>query len=377
MSNTVNIKRLIDVSTAISATAQGRRDFRNVLFIFKGEEIGDKRVNLATSYEEAVELAGSTSEVAKAAKTFFAGGFAGSKPTNFYFANFDSENSEVWSDVITEILSNSTYYWITTDSTFTVEEKLALATAVEASTTIKFHYIAGDSTVNAITEDVDTDVTSLVAQVKANKFKQTNVVYNDASLDDEYHSVAAASYFAIPDFTSSRPLGSLAHKQFAGITASKLAEATTPTAGFDNLDAKNATVYVAFGETGRNVMERGNCGSGDDISYVYAADYIDYTITYNIFDLLVRIPALRFNAAGKALLYGAIASAFQELKDAGVISAGTDPDTGVEYLNGYNIDIPLNISATKKAQGIWDGITCVGLLAGICKKVVISNTLKL
>lgn len=376
MSDTVNIKRIIDVSTAVAASSQARRDFRNALFIFQGTQIGSKRVNLVDSYETALDLYGSNTEVVKAAQVFFAGGFNGIKPQNLYVANFNKE-SETWSDIITELLSDPSYYWMSCDKNFTVEEKEALASAVEASSVNKFFFMADDNTTAAISSDKDTDDTSLVAYACANKLSHTAVVYSDADQVSEYHSLAAISYFATVDFTAARPLGSLAHKQFSGITASKLSAATTPTAGFDNLDSKNGTAYVAFGETGRNVMERGNTGAGTDIAITYAADYIDYTITYNIFDLLTRIPALRFTAEGKAQLYSAIASAFKELKAAGVIAGGTDPDTGVDYLNGYNIDIPLNISRTKKQQGLWDGIICVGLLSGFCKKVVVTNTLKL
>lgn len=376
MSDTVNIKRIIDVSTAVAASSQARRDFRNALFVFQGTQIGSKRVNLVDSYETALDLYGSNTEVVKAAQVFFAGGFNGIKPQNLYVANFNKE-SETWSDIITELLSDPSYYWMSCDKNFTVEEKETLASAVEASSVNKFFFMADDNTTAAISSDKATDDTSLVAYACANKLSHTAVVYSDADQVSEYHSLAAISYFATVDFTAARPLGSLAHKQFSGITASKLSAATTPTVGFDNLDSKNGTAYVAFGETGRNVMERGNTGAGTDIAITYAADYIDYTITYNIFDLLIRIPALRFTAEGKAQLYSAIASAFKELKAAGVIAGGTDPDTGVDYLNGYNIDIPLNISRTKKQQGLWDGIVCVGLLSGFCKKVVVTNTLKL
>ena len=376
MSDTVNIKRIIDVSTAVAASSQARRDFRNALFVFQGAQVGSKRVNLVDSYETALDLYGSNSEVVKAAQVFFAGGFNGIKPQNLYVANFNKE-SETWSDIITELLSDSSYYWMSCDKNFTVEEKEALASAVEASSVNKFFFMADDNTASAVSEDKDTDSTSLVAYAYANKLSHTAVIYSDTDQASEYHSLAGISYFATVDFTTARPLGSLAHKQFSGITASKLSAATTPTAGFDNLDSKNSTAYVAFGETGRNVMERGNTGAGTDIAITYAADYIDYTITYNIFDLLIRIPALRFTAEGKAQLYSAIVSAFKELKAAGVIAGGTDPDTGVDYLNGYNIDIPLNISRTKKQQGLWDGIVCIGLLSGFCKKVVVTNTLKL
>jgi hypothetical protein len=376
MSDTVNIKRIIDVSTAVAASSQGRRDFRNALFIFQGAQVGSTRIGLVDSYETAIEVYGSNTEVVKAAETFFAGGFNGIKPQNLYVANFNTE-SDTWSDVITEILSNSSYYWISCDKNFTLEEKEALASAVEASSVNKFFFMADDNIAAAVAEDKDTDETSLVAYAYANKLSHTAVIYSDIGQESEYHSVAAISYFATVDFTASRPLGSLAHKQFAGIQASTLSAAPTPTIGFDNLDSKNGTAYVAFGETGRNVMERGNCGAGTDIAITYAADYIDYTITYNIFDLLTRIPALRFTAEGKAQLYSAIVSAFKDLKASGVIAGGTDPDTGIEYINGYNIDIPLNISRTKKQQGLWDGIVCIGLLSGFCKKIVVSNTLKL
>ncbi|MEE1281702.1 MAG: hypothetical protein UHK60_05540, partial [Acutalibacteraceae bacterium] len=103
MSDTVNIKRIIDVSTAVAASSQARRDFRNALFIFQGTQTGSKRVNLVDSYETALDLYGSNTEVVKAAQVFFAGGFNGIKPQNLYVANFNKE-SETWSDIITELL---------------------------------------------------------------------------------------------------------------------------------------------------------------------------------------------------------------------------------------------------------------------------------
>lgn len=376
MSNTVNIKRIVDVSTAVSVVTAGRRDFRNALFIFQGAQVGTGRVNLVTSLEEAVNLAGSNSEVAKAAQTFFAGGFNGIKPTNLYIANFD-DGDETWADVITELLADSRFYWIAVDSNFDTAEKLELAAAVEASTSIKHFAMLDDTTAAACTQDVETDTTSLIAKLFSYKYTHTAGIYSDATQASEYHAMAAISYFATVDFTAARKLGSLAHKQFSGITATVFTGATTPTAGYDNVVAKNGSVYINAGEQGRTVMEKGNAADGKDIAFTYAADYLDYQITYNIFDLLVRIPALTFTSEGKAMLYSAIASAFEELKAAGVIAGGTDPDTGVEYLNGYAIDIPLNISSANKAQGLWNGIVCIGLLAGYAKKIVVTNTLKL
>lgn len=376
MSNTVNIKRIVDVSTAISVAGAGRRDFRNALFIFQGDQIGTGRVNLVTSATEAVELAGSNTEVAKAAQTFFAGGFNGIKPTNLYIANFD-DGDETWSDVITELLSDSRFYWIGVDSNFDTTEKLELAAAVEASTTVRHFAILDDTTAAACTQDVDTDTTSLVAKLFAAKYTHTAAVFSDSTQASEYHSMSAISYFATVDFTAARPLGSLAHKQFAGITATVFTGATTPTAGYDNVISKNGSVYINAGEAGRTVMEKGNAPDGKDISFIFAADYLDYQITYNIFDLLVRVPALHFTLEDKVLLQSAIESAFIELKQAGVIAGGTDPDTGITYVNGYSIDIPLNISSANKAQGLWNGITCIGLLAGYAKKIVVTNTLKL
>ena len=70
MSDTVNIKRIIDVSTAVAASSQARRDFRNALFVFQGAQVGAKRINLVDSYETALDLYGSNTEVVKAAQVF-------------------------------------------------------------------------------------------------------------------------------------------------------------------------------------------------------------------------------------------------------------------------------------------------------------------
>ena len=81
------------------------------------------------------------------------------------------------------------------------------------------------------------------------------------------------------------------------------------------------------------------------------------------------------NQDGARMLATTIASSFEVLAASGVIAAGTSIDGEVFSGSGFKYSIPMP-SGVAKANGLWDGIVCSALLAGSCKKVVITNDLK-
>jgi hypothetical protein len=369
----VSIKRIIDVQSIIQSAAQTRRDFRNVLFVFKGVMVNSLRVNSYSSYSDIATAYGSNSEVTKAALKFFSGGFNGLKPLTFWVANFDS-GAETWSDVITELLGDPRYYYFSLDNSFTIAENEALAASIEASTKIKYMgaYLTNDAV--AASAALAADTTSIAKIFYNNDYSRAFMHY-DTELTD-YKQVADLSYFATVNFTKDRPLGSLAFKTFSGITPTDFG--LNVDAYTQNLQDKNCNYYTAFGEVGRNIAYAGVLSNGTQINVQVGADWLEYNVTYAIYDLLVTLPNLTYTNADFNKLYSVIDTVCQQAVAFGLLAAGTDQLTGVKYPTGYFIDIPdpKTVSSTDKSQGKLTGITITGILAGSVIKIEITNLLK-
>jgi len=366
----LNIKNIIDVQTIISPVPQERRDFRNVLFTFDGVEVGGQRINLYTTYGDVVDAYGSTSEPAKAANTFFSGGFLGLKPTNFYVANFES-GTETLADVINDLLGDPRYYMLAIEQGFSEAQNIEWIDAVEASTKISYLLSIQSDDTEIKDTDIVADTGSIAKYLYDNDITKTFITY--APDMGEYQALSPLSYFATVDFTSARPLGVLAYKQFSGITATALTDGESA-----NLLSKNANFYAAFGEVGRNIYYKGVNGKGDFVDSWVGVDYINYNITYNIFDLMITLPRLAFTTEDFTKLEQAISEVFVNVNEAGLIAGGTDPDTDEDLPYGYKVTIPSpnDVSSADKAAGILKNITCVGLLAGSAIKFTITNVLK-
>lgn len=90
----VSISRIIQVGTSVANIPPSQRDFRNVVFIWKGAKKGTNRINyVGNDTQMVIDTYGSNSEVFKAQATFLAGGFNGVSPTNLYVANIDADQT--------------------------------------------------------------------------------------------------------------------------------------------------------------------------------------------------------------------------------------------------------------------------------------------
>lgn len=484
---TISIKKIIDVSSILPSQAQARRNFAYAGFVQKSNKTETR------SYSSAVEVAedlGSNSEAYKAALKYFAGGFNGIKPSQFYvilinstgltsssqgifttgdissnlasliavtdgnftiakdggsainvnvdlseattFAevatliqdeirisdaslrnvsvSYDSDSiiftSDTYgddssieiatgdatdltgvdyfnggsatdgstgtlADLITSTLSDNRYYHLMLSNDWETGDILEWSSAVQAATRIT--YLLWALTTEAATADdsIDEDTGSLARVLFDRKASKTCLVYDTSSVD--YKQASLPSYFGVVDFTAGRPLGSLAFKQFSSISETSLSSSQ-----FDNLIAKYVNFYATFGEVGRVISYKGVSCSGQFINDIIAVDYIDYNMTYNIFDLMITLPRLGFEAGDFSKLEQAIERVYLEALASTIIAGGTDPDTGETLLNGYSISIPSpdTISSADKAAGLIQNITTVGLLRGSAVKFVVTNTLK-
>lgn len=375
MSNIINIKKFIDVSTSVSPTPLGRRDFRNILFVQKGEDSSATVVTAYTDLESLVAGEGSNTAAAQMATIFWGGGFNGVKPSSTVFvAKIGAASQEEFSAAFTSLLGSSDYYLIALDNALSAYTTIA-ASANEAAT-IPHYLFCLDTDINAINKDAADDETSVSVYLFNNKLTRSASFWTDDAKKGTYPNVAAASFFAVTRMSAASPLGNLAYKIVSGVVPVDFTGADVqPSQAWDNLASKMANAYVTLGETGRTCFQAGTCGSGDNIDEYIAADYLNYTITYNVYDLLTSVPKLPMNMSGAKRLYNVIAAAFDSLNAAGVIGGGISQDGESFGESGYKISIPIP-TGLNRATGLWDGVLCTALLTGSCKKVVIGNNLK-
>lgn len=303
---------------------------------------------------------------------------AGVTGTNLLGANFLNGGSSTdgttgtLAALITTFLNDARYYHICLANGWTDEEILQWSSAVKSATKISYLLWALSTDSDIADEDLATDTSSIARTLFDQKVTKTSLIYDATSLP--YKQASLPSYFGIVNFTEAQPLGSLAFKTFPNQTPTSIDDTQ-----YENLVSKNVNFYGAYGEVGRNIAYPGKVPAGNFINDVIAVDYIDYNMTYNIYDLMVTLPRLGYTTEDFAKLYAAIERAYISALNSGIIAGGTDPDTGEVLVNGYSINIPdpATIPPEEKAAGIITGITTVGLLKGTAIKFIITNTLKI
>lgn len=381
--NVINIREFVDVSTSVAATPTNvSRDWGALLFVQKGT---NGQATTTTTYDdlEALLQAMSNTEAAKAATVFYGSTYNGISPTSpITVAVIGAADATEFTTNFSALLGSEAYYHIVLDTNFTVAMQKAAAGLAQAQNANAAHKLyLDDHSEDAIEKALADDTDSIAAYCASNKYTHTAVVWSDATNTNKYYSAAMAAFFATRKFDgSSRRMASIAHKQASGIAPVDLAitianSTNTPTQRFKNLDSKNCSVYANIKIVGLPAWERGNLPSGDDISDFISADYINYRVSVAVFQLLQAVPRVPMNSAGATMLAGTLRLCWNELAAAGVITGGTALDGTVIPEPGYIISIPLP-TGVAKANGLWEGIYCVGLLAGSCKKVVIGNELK-
>lgn len=351
---------LNDVATILQDTIRLAGSlFRNITVTFDGTNfIFTSETYGSTSEFEITTLAGTGTDLTGAS---YLDGGAVTNGTTGTLAN-----------IINGFLQDNRYYHTILSNDWNDQEILEWSSSIEASTKITYMLWALSTDSNIVDQDVQNDTTTVAKTLFDRKASKTALIFDATNTD--YKQASLPSYFGVVDFTAARPLGALAFKQFASISATLLTDAQ-----YENLRSKNTNFYSVFGEVGRDIAYSGQVSSGSFIHDVITADYIDYNMTYNIFDLMITLPRLGYTTEDFAKLYQAIELAYIQAASAAMIAGGTDPDTGEEYLNGYKISIPdpSTISSADKQAGIVKDITTIGLLRGAAIKFVITNTLKL
>jgi Protein of unknown function (DUF3383) len=273
---------------------------------------------------------------------------------------------------ISNFLKDTSFYHIILDNQFSEAQTLEWSSAVEAAT--KYTYglwiQSNDSEIKSTT--LLTDTGSMALDFFNRKKRKSWLTYADSL--PEYTQASFASYYGYTNFTASRPLGCLAFKSFTDAVPCDLTDSN-----FDNLKAKYVNFYGVYGEAGRNIAYMGTAPNGNFINDVILADWLDYNMTYNIYDWITKKDRVAYTSADFAELRQVIEQVFITALGFGAIAPGTDPDTGENYVNGYKIVMPKpsDISSTDKSQGILPNIQTIALTSGNVVKIVITNTLKI
>lgn len=381
--NVINIREFVDVTTSVANTPVNvARDWGALLFVQKGT---NGSATTITTYDTLADLmeAASNSEAAKAAAIFYGTGYNGVTPSSpITVAVISASSASDFTTNFTALLTSEAYYGIVLDTNFTTEMQKAAAAANEAALTSTAHMLyLDDHSTDALTKALAADTASVAAYCRNNNYTHSVVCWSEAANTNKYYSAAMASFYATRRFdSSSRQMASIAHKRASGISPVDLTitvsgNTQSPTARFKNLDEKNCNVYANIKVVGLPAWERGNLPSGDDVSDFISADYLNYRVSVAVFQLLQSVPRLAINQDGATLLNNTLVMCLNELASSGMISGGVALDGDVIPNPGYKINIPIP-TGVARANGLWEGIYCVGLLTASAKKVVIGNELK-
>lgn len=389
--NVINIRRFVDVTTGVvTAPANTARDWGALLFVQKGEDGASTALKTYLDYQEMVDSGISNTEAMVAGTQFYGTSYNGVSPNSpLTVATIGAQSTEEFSQNFVALLANEDYYLIVLDRTFTDEQKIAAAQAVEANANVAAHKLFLDDYSYATVNQEELSGATVSGFVGLNKLAHSIAVWSNSTwaqgegqeriTEKRYYSAALAAFYATRQFNASnRQMCSSAHKAASGIEAVDFTDPSvtvTPTAAYDNLVAKNANAYINVKLVGLTAWERGTVGNGNDLSDMIAADYLNYVVTMRVFSVLQTYPRVPMNADGATILGTAINSAFMELASTGIIGSGVSTDGEVFSGFGYKYSIPVP-TGVAKANGLWENITCSALLAGSTKKVVIGNTLK-
>lgn len=385
-SNVINIREFVDVSTAVAASPTDvSRDWSAVLFVQKGT---DAQATVITKYDDlaAVIAAGSNTEAAKFATQLYGTGYNGiTLNAPLYVAVIGAADAEEFTTNFTALLNDERFYYIGLDTTFSDALKKTAAALNEANQTSTSHkLVLDDSSANLFNLNLEDDIAeatsmSVSAYCASNKYNHCMVAAINPTNTNKYYSASIIAFYATREFAaSSRCMAPIAHKPASGITAIDLTDSAitvSPDDAWNNIDEKKCNAYVNVKLVGLTAWERGVTPSGDELSAYIAADFLNYTISIAVFQLLQSVPRLAMNENGASLLANTLDGAFNSLYNAGIIGPGISLDGESFGGRGYHYSIPLP-KGVKRANGLWDGIYCSALLQGSAKKVVIGNVLK-
>lgn len=385
-SNVINIREFVDVSTSVATSPTNvSRDWSAVLFVQKGT---DAQATVITKYDDlaAVVAAASNTEAAKFAAQLYGTSYDGiflNAP--LYVAEIGAADADEFTENFTALLGDERFYYIGLDRLFTDAMKKAAIALNEANQVgVSHKLVVDDMSPNAFNLSLEDDVAlagsmSISAYCANNKYKQCMVAAINPANTNKYYSASIMAYFATREFAAtSRCMATIAHKPASGVSPIDFTDSgitVSPDDAWKNLDEKNANAYINVKLVGLSAWERGNTPAGDDITAYISADYLNYTVSVSVFQLLQSVPRLAMNENGAGLLANTLDGAFNKLYSAGVIGPGVSLDGEKFDGRGYHYSIPTP-TGVKRANGLWDGIYCSALLQGSAKKVVIGSVLK-
>ena len=380
-SNVINIRNFVDVTTGVATTPlDTSKQWDAVLFVQKGAAGAATTVVRYESLQEMTEANISNTEGYAAAQQFYGTSYNGVTPGSvFYIATIGAEDVTEFTNGFTALMSDGNYYLVLLDKNFTDDQRMAAITVNTATQAIAEHKLfLDDYSPNAVNEDLETDTTSITAKAFAQKATNVDIEWSNAGTK-KYYSAANAAYYATRQFAATnRVLAPIAHKPVSGIAPVDFTDAAitvTPSQAWANLTSKNGNAYINVKFVGLSAWERGTTPAGNDMSDLIAADYLNYTVTMAIWNLMQTTPRIPMNETGATMLRQAIAGAYDTLADAGIITTGISLDGESFSGRPYNIQIEIP-RGVDKANGVWKNISTSALLAGSTRKVIITNDLK-
>jgi len=260
----------------------------------------------------------------------------------------------IQSDLTAIIAENNTWYGLVIAAASDADI-LQAASLIESLQKI---FIAVSAT-TAIGTSSTSDVGSTL---QAKGYKRTALIFSPANVNAGIDAAWAGGQ--LPQTPGSN---NWAFKTLAGIAADVLTTTQqttcigTPVAG---IAGKNVNIYQALG--GVNCTMMGTMAGGAWIDQTVFVDWLQSTISTNVFSALVNATKIPFTDKGAAILVSAVRAAI----DQGVVQGGIDGASPITL----TVASVLSLSTVQRAQRIAPTITFSCRLSGAINDAVIAGT---
>jgi hypothetical protein len=185
-----------------------------------------------------------------------------------------------------------------------------------------------------------------------------------------YHHEASTSYPECAWFAGNLALdagtATWKFKQLDGFDTSTLSDGQRSAAR-----AKYCNLYETYGDT--DMTAEGQCASSEFIDVIRGIDWLESTMSNNIFDLLVNAPKIAYTNAGIAAVEAEVRSALDDAIDVGLLRPSPDDYEGSRYR--VTVKDVADISAADRSNRLLpgDAITFDAKLAGAIHKVEVNG----
>lgn len=332
-----SIRRTIEVNNISPEVLTTKSFGKSVLIIDAVPATEDDRFVRYTSVSEVATGEGSNSEAERFAKSYFANGAFGTTPPFMYVYRVDitagGEDLATFVDLLLE--KTDDFYYVTSDENFSIAQKQIISERVELYNDNWFMAVHEYTNADAYDGGITTDIASVLGALD---YQSTFCNYSQKPEgNNQYLTGAVCGLMSGVEYTETQGKFQPAKKSLSNILPNGLTNAQIGELIDKNYNYYTATTTIAdnnwYGLNSRNV-------SGKSFIDQVARDYMSYSLTVALAELLKNTPIIGFDQPGYDLIEKELTSKCLEFQEGNILATNGVTSDGELFPNGFKVIMP-------------------------------------